>query len=214
MCVSSMLPSVPTPQTFLQITIFLNTLNKTFHDKTECRPSAPKRTLFTNGCSLHLVARMSRRMWKNGENNHFPQLCCTEKLPYLCQLSSLALLLFLPLFQISADSWMQKIAPNYEFQMYSIVLRVFHILSEPRGIPLKMSDVLFNFEKEALGCKLKVGESPLSYINQQPSLKSKIALSIYIPYPILSLFEWKTREEISLTTLTFLIFGFLVDGLN
>ena len=54
-----------------------------------------------------------------------------------------------------------------------------------------MSDVLLNFEKEALGCKLKargglkVTESPLFYINQQRSLESEIALSIYIPYPIL-----------------------------
>ena len=80
---------------------------------------------------------------------------------------------------------MQKITPNYEFQIYSNVLRVFDILSEPRGIPLKMSDVLLNFEKEALGCKLKVTESPLSYINQKRRLESEIYLSIYIPYPIL-----------------------------
>ena len=41
-----------------------------------------------------------------------------------------------------------------------------------------MSDVLLNFEKEALGCKLKVTESPLSYINQQRSLESEVSLSI------------------------------------
>ena len=58
-----MLLSVTTPQTFLQVTIALNTLNKTFHDKTEDRQTARKRMLFTNGCSL-LVARMSRRMRK------------------------------------------------------------------------------------------------------------------------------------------------------
>ena len=48
-----------------------------------------------------------------------------------------------------------------------------------------MSFLLLNFEKEALGCKLKVTEFPLSYINQHRRLESEIALSIYMPYPIL-----------------------------
>ena len=81
-----------------------------------------------------------------------------------------------------------------------------------------MSDVSLNFEKEALGCKLKVTESPLSHINQERSLESEIALSIYIPYPILmkwyELVGMKDERGMSLTTLTFLIFGFLVHGLN
>ena len=40
-------------------------------------------------------------------------------------------------------------------------------------------------KNEALGCKLKVTESPMFYINQQRRLESEIALSIYMPYPIL-----------------------------
>ena len=82
---------------------------------------------------------------------------------------------------------MRKIVPNYESGRMPNILDCSSCFShpEPRGIPLKMSDVLLNFEKEGLGCKLKVTESPLSYIIQQRSLESEIALSIYIPYPVL-----------------------------
>lgn len=48
-----------------------------------------------------------------------------------------------------------------------------------------MSDFLLQSEKKALDFKLKVTESPLSYIKQQHSIEFEIALSIYIPYPIL-----------------------------
>lgn len=48
-----------------------------------------------------------------------------------------------------------------------------------------MSDVLLDFEKKSLEFQLKVTESPLSYIKQQCVQESRIALAIYIPYPIL-----------------------------
>lgn len=48
-----------------------------------------------------------------------------------------------------------------------------------------MSHVLLDFEKKALDFKFQVTDSPLSYIHQQHSRQSEIALSIYIPYPIL-----------------------------
>ena len=107
---------------------------------------------------------------------------------------------------------MRKIAPNYDCSSC-------FSHPEPRGIQLKMSFVLLNFEKEALGRKLKVTESPLSYINQQRRLESEIALSIYMPYPILmkwhELVEMKDERGNEFNyTLIFLIFGFLVDGLN
>ena len=48
-----------------------------------------------------------------------------------------------------------------------------------------MSHVLLDFKKKALDFKLQVTDSPLSYIHQQHSRQAEIALSIYIPYPIL-----------------------------
>ena len=81
-----------------------------------------------------------------------------------------------------------------------------------------MSDVLLNFEKEALGCKLKVTESPLSYINQQRSLESEVSLSIYIPYPILmkwhELVRMKDERGNEFNYIDLPNFRFLVDGLN
>ena len=51
---------------------------------------------------------------------------------------------------------------------------------------IKMSHILLDFEKKALDFKLKITESALPFINQQRSVESEIvALSIYIPYPIL-----------------------------
>ena len=149
---------------------------------------------------------------KTGRTTIFHSFLRTKKLPCLCQLSCLAFLRFLPLFQISVDFKMRKIAPNYDCSSC-------FSHPEPRGIQLKMSFVLLNFEKEALGRKLKVTESPLSYINQQRRLESEIALSIYMPYPILmkwhELVEMKDERGNEFNyTLIFLIFGFLVDGLN
>ena len=72
------------------------------------------------------------------------------------------------LFEISADSKVRKIEPftNGKF---------------PQGANLDMSDILLDFEKKVPDFKLKVTESLLSYINQQCSVESEIALSIYIP---------------------------------
>ena len=57
---------------------------------------------------------------KTGRTTIFHSFLRTKKLQCLCQLSSLAFLRFLPLFQISAD-----------FKL-TILLRVFHILSQSR----------------------------------------------------------------------------------
>ena len=47
-----------------------------------------------------------------------------------------------------------------------------------------MPDALLDLQKNALQLTLSL-RSPLSYINQQHNLESEIALSIYIPDPIL-----------------------------
>ena len=104
-----MLPSVPTPQNVLQITIVLSKLNKAFHDKTAGRQSAPKKGLITNLYSLLLGAQMSYRMRRNAKNNHFPS--CKNP-PYLLQLSLLAVLHVLPLSKYLQAQKMRKIAPN------------------------------------------------------------------------------------------------------
>ena len=98
-----MLLSVPTPQNFLQITIFLGKLNEAFHDKIAGRQSEPKNLAFSLVDVIFIWDR-EHPLGCEGtetENNHFSS---HPNPPWFFQLSSPALLCFLPLFQISADS--------------------------------------------------------------------------------------------------------------
>ena len=97
------------------------------------------------------------------------------KLPCLSYHSSPAVSRFLLLFQIPADSKVRKIAP------------ITNGKPTHKNSNLEMSDVLLDLKKESTSVdfKLKVSESPFPYINQQRSLESEIAPSLYILYPIL-----------------------------
>ena len=84
--------------------IFLNMLNKTLNDKTECRPSAPKRTLFHEWLKPSGRTNVPHDVKKTGRTTILHSFLRAKKLSCLYQLSSLAFSRFLPLFEISADN--------------------------------------------------------------------------------------------------------------
>jgi len=52
---------------------------------------------------------------------------------------------------------------------------------------MSCSDILSNLEKSLLDCKLKIVESPLSYVNQEKSEGLDIIFAVEIPWPTLKL---------------------------